>query len=77
MQDDLRKLEDGTSRWLLKFNVEKCKTMRFGHSNPRYSYELNSNKLDTTSEEIDLAVKISDLSSVLRPQIEQCLHLGW
>ena len=60
MQEDLRKLEDWTSRWLLKFNDEKCKTMHFGYSNPRYSYELNRNKLETTSEEKDLGVIISD-----------------
>ena len=60
MQDDLKKLEDWTSRWLLKFNDEKCKTMHFGYSNPRYSYELNSNKLEPTSEEKDLGVIISD-----------------
>ena len=67
LQEDLIKLEEWSKKWLLKFNVDKCKTMHFGHANPEFSYELNGKKLNRSSEEKDLGVIVCD---TLHPSVQ-------
>ena len=38
---DMKRLEEWSQRWLLKFNAEKCVTMHLGSRNPRADYELD------------------------------------
>ena len=68
LQEDLIKLEEWSKKWLLKFNVDKCKTTHFGHANPEFSYELNGKKLDRSSEENDFIVVI--VCDTLHPSVQ-------
>ena len=60
LQSDLKKLEEWSKKWLLKFNQSKCSVIHFGHSNPRHTYSLNGNNLAVSSEERDLGVIVSE-----------------
>ena len=64
LQDDLDKLTDWSSKWLLKFNLGKCKIMHCGQANPCTEYvmkESNSEPrvLNSTSVETDLGVVVT------------------
>ena len=41
LQKDLNQLLEWSREWQMKFNVEKCKVMHVGSSNPRYTYEMD------------------------------------
>ena len=60
VQADLSNLEEWSRIWQLPFNAKKCKAMHFGHSNPRRSYSLNNQKLESISSEKDLGVMVDD-----------------
>jgi len=48
----------------MDFNVEKCKVMHIGRSNPEYKYLMNSHVLQEVKQEKDLGIMItSDLKS--------------
>lgn len=64
LQADLDKLSEWSGRWLLTFNVEKCKTMHCGQSNPRVDYFMRQNDtepkiLTSTNQERDLGVIVT------------------
>ena len=64
LQADLDKLSEWSGRWLLTFNVEKCKTMHCGQSNPQVNYFMRQNGtepkiLSSTNQERDLGVIVS------------------
>ena len=44
MQEDIKKLEEWASKWEMEFNVEKCKVMHIGKSNPRVEYFMIGKK---------------------------------
>ena len=60
LQRGLDNLWDWASKWQMKFNVEKCKIMHTGRTNPEYGYTLNDIPLGTTQEEKDLGIIIMD-----------------
>ena len=60
LQADLDLLSNWSRKWLLKFNALKCKAVHFGHSNPNHVYSLNDNPLDSSPEEKDLGVHVSN-----------------
>ena len=47
IQDDLNKLCQRTIKWLMIFNVEKCKVMHIGRENPRFEYEMTDKQGNT------------------------------
>ena len=51
LQTDLNHLSEWSSKWLLRFNPQKCKVMYFGHNNQQHAYTLNQNALEKSSEE--------------------------
>ena len=59
LQNDLKKLEAWSAKWLLKFNSSKCKVLHFGHNNPEIEYTLNGNRLEKSEEEKDLGIFVS------------------
>ena len=67
LQEDLRKLDEWSSKWLLKFNREKCKVMHIGQGNMCYNYTMNGATPSTTSQEKDLGILIS---SNLKPSAQ-------
>jgi len=46
LQEDLNKLVSLAQRWKMEFNVTKCKVMRTGNKNNKFSYEMNVKVLD-------------------------------
>ena len=60
LQTDLTFLEEWSRIWQLPFNAKKCKSMHFGHKNPRRVYILNGLELEQTTSEKDLGVMVDD-----------------
>ena len=65
IQDDLNKLCQWTIKWLMLFNVNKCKVMHIGKDNPRFEYEMtdkdgNTKVLKSVDSEKDLGVYIQE-----------------
>ena len=58
LQQDLIKLQEWSSKWLMEFNEKKCKVMHIG-VNPKYNYYLNNTLLEETTEEKDLGVYVT------------------
>ena len=61
---DLKELEYWSSKWLLKFNISKCKVMRLGSDSPPFDYQFGSESdrqlLEVTKVEKDLGVYVDD-----------------
>ena len=65
IQDDLNKLCQWTLKWLMLFNVDKCKVMHIGKDNPRFEHEMtdkdgNTKVLKSVDSEKDLGVYIQE-----------------
>jgi len=64
IQEDLTRLREWSNKWLLDFNIEKCKVMHLGHKLPT-SYYISSkdgtvSKLAEVDEEKDLGVILTN-----------------
>lgn len=60
LQRDMKRLDDWSDKWLLSFNVGKCKTMHIGHNNQQADYQLKGNTLQKTTQEKDLGIIVSN-----------------
>ena len=65
IQNDLNKLCQWTIKWLMIFNVEKCKVMHLVKNNPRFEYEMtdkdgNTKVLKLVEMEKDLGVNVQE-----------------
>ena len=60
LQRDLNSVKNWASRWKMEFNVDKCKIMHLGATNPKHTYTMGGTNLAVTSEERDLGVLIDD-----------------
>ena len=63
LQEDLKKLEEWSETWLLKFNADKCHVLTLGKFEDikhAHQYTLCSNELEHVSAEKDLGVTIDD-----------------
>ena len=65
LQADIDHLINWSVTWKMSLNFEKCKTMHFGPSNPKFVYTMADrsgvvHSLEQTSCERDLGIKISD-----------------
>ena len=59
LQTDLDNLCAWADNWQMTFNVSKCKVMHIGSRNANYSYSMNKQLLDETTEHKDLGIIIS------------------
>ena len=48
------------SKWLLKFNLDKCFVLHVGNANPRHSYSFHGSELKSTLKEKDLGVLFNE-----------------
>ena len=60
LQRDLDNVRNWADRWKMEFNVDKCKIMHLGNTNPGHTYTMNGTNLTTTTEERDLGVLVDD-----------------
>ena len=60
LQDDLNKLSLWSNKWLLPFNVDKCKVLHYGKLNPKNSFIMNNNTLETGPNMKDLGIIFQD-----------------
>ena len=56
LQRDMDRLSEWSRKWLLLFNVAKCKTMHIGHSNPKNDYQFQGITLEKSHFKKDLGV---------------------
>ena len=66
LQDDINTLCEWSKKWLLQFNIQKCKVMHCGSSNPKFKYKMHGEDLQTTDTERDIGITIT---SDLKPSI--------
>ena len=63
-QGNLTKLIQWSHNWQMEFNIQKCKVLHIGRSNPSYRYLMDSQYLEDVSDEKDLGVMFTnDLKS--------------
>ena len=60
LQNDLNSIRDWARRWKMEFNVDKCKIMHMGRSNPQHAYSMDGAELTKTVKEKDLGVLVED-----------------
>ena len=60
LQSDLKKLGEWSEKWQMPFNVSKCKVMHIGYKNQNAQYSLLGKKIESTNQEKDLGVLISN-----------------
>jgi len=60
LQDDINSLEIWSCKWQMEFNATKCKVMHVGRTTPQFQYVMNSQVLESTVQEKDLGVMITD-----------------
>ena len=60
LQKDLHELHKWATKWKMSFNVNKCKIMHLGYSNPKHEYSLEDTALMETEIERDLGVQIDN-----------------
>ena len=60
LQKDLNNVRNWASKWKMEFNVDKCKIMHLGKTNPKHTYTMDGSNLTITTEEKDLGVLVDD-----------------
>ena len=60
LQEDINSLTNWSHKWKLPFNINKCKCLHIGMTNPCCGYKMNGKKLDRTEDEKDLGILIDN-----------------
>jgi hypothetical protein len=72
--DDLAELENWEERWLLKFNLTKCKVLHVNmNNNPENVYMLDGKQLESSDQEKDLGVTTHS-SLLWNEQMKHCIN---
>ena len=73
IQNDTDKLEEWSEKWLLKFNVDKCCTIHYGHNNTEHTYYLNKDEIQS---EISSTEETRDLGVVFDTDLKFRQHIS-
>ena len=60
IQEDLNHLLQWSNKWLLPFNIEKCKVLHYGKVNPKNDYMINDISVLSDSSIKDLGITFQD-----------------
>ena len=60
LQNDLNSIREWARRWKMEFNVDKCKIMHMGRSNPQHTYSMDGAELTKSVKEKDLGVLVEN-----------------
>ena len=60
IQSDLDRLAFWSEKWLLPFNVDKCKVLHYGKKNPKQGYVMNGNIISPSPSIKDLGITFQD-----------------
>ena len=60
LQRDLDRTREWANKWKMEFNVDKCKIMHLGKTNPKHTYTMGGVDLAETTEERDLGVLVDN-----------------
>ena len=60
LQRDLNTIHGWRVEWIMLFNADKCKCVYYGHNNRQYDYFMGDDPIETSREEHDLGVIITD-----------------
>jgi len=60
LQAALDELCAWADKWGMEYNVKKCKVMHIGHGNIRHVYTMKGQPLESTNEEKDVGVHMTD-----------------
>ena len=60
MQQCIDNLEKWSDTWGMSFNLDKCKVMHVGQTNPKNNYTMSGKQLHSTDQEKDIGVLITD-----------------
>jgi len=60
LQRDLDNLIQWSQKWLLSFNLQKCKVIHFGFKNVNYAYKMDDTDLQSVVREKDLGVVVDN-----------------
>jgi len=72
LQDDLTKLVQWSLDSQMEFNIQKCKVMHIGYSNPGYKYLMDNRYLQEISDEKDLGIIYERLEVSCTQVVEAC-----
>lgn len=73
LQQDIHNLTDWATKWQLRFNASKCKTLHLGNNNPQKSYVMkNEHDVLTTLEKTELE---KDLGINIDPSLKFSQHI--
>ena len=67
LQDDLDNFSKWARDWQMQFNVDKCKVLHLGKSNPRNKYVMDGKELEGIEVEKDLGVMVHQS---LKPSVQ-------
>ncbi len=59
LRSDLGKVGEWSKKWVMPFNLDKCKVMHIGHANQNADYSLLNQDMVSSDLETDLDVLIS------------------
>ena len=63
IQEDLNHLLQWSNKWLIPFNIEKCKVLHYGKVNPNNDYMMNDISVLSDSSIKDLDITFQDTLS--------------
>ena len=70
LQKDLSILNEWSNEWSMLFNADKCKCIHYGYNNKQYDYFMGKECIETTHEERDLGVIITETLDITK----QCVR---
>ena len=59
MKRDVKILVEWSEKWLMPYNIKKCKAMHLGNNNTEAKYEIKGLNLQVINEETDLGVIVT------------------